>query len=138
MKCQSKEIRIETRLAYGDLSDVQTVEKTAEEIRASKLRKYSRVTEIQKNLKNCLEDYVAGLAFYNCLYTSGYVFSCKFNDSILTSEEAERKRDREDVAMGVMSLVEYSWLDAENRIIQDIVRRIHKNSKITSTADTII
>lgn len=51
MKCQSKEIRIETRLAYGDLSDVQTVEKTAEEIRASKLRKYSRVTEIHKNSK---------------------------------------------------------------------------------------
>lgn len=102
-----REIEFNVGLAYGDLSDVQTVEKTAEEVRASKLRKYSRVTEIQKNLKNCLEDYVAGLAFYNSLYTSGYVFSCKFNDSILTSEEAERKQDKEDVAMGVMSLVEY-------------------------------
>lgn len=102
-----REIEFNVGLSYGDLSDVQTVEKTAEEIRASKLRKYSRVTEIQKNLKNCLEDYVAGLAFYNSLYTSGYVFSCKFNDSILTSEEAERKQDKEDVAMGVMSLVEY-------------------------------
>lgn len=102
-----REIEFNVGLAYGDLSDVQTVEKTAEEVRASKLRKYSRVTEIQKNLKNCLEDYVAGLAFYNSLYASGYTFSCQFNDSILTSEEAERKQDKEDVAMGVMSLVEY-------------------------------
>lgn len=31
--------------------------------------------------------------------------------------------------------MESVWLDAENRIIQDIVRRIRKNSKITSTAD---
>lgn len=102
-----REIEFSVGLAYGDLSDVQQVEKTAEEVKSSKNRKYSRVTEIQKNLGNCLEDFVAGLAFYNGLYTSGYEFSCKFNDSILTSEEAERKRDREDVAMGVMSLVEY-------------------------------
>ena len=102
-----REIEFNVGLAYGDLSDAQQVEKTAEEVRTSKVRKYSRVTEIQKNLRNCLEDYVAGLAFYNSLYTSGYEFSCKFNDSILTSEEAERKRDKEDVAIGAMSLVEY-------------------------------
>ena len=102
-----REIEFNVGLAYGDLSDVQQVEKTAEEVRTSKTRKYSRVTEIQKNLSNCLEDFVSGLAFYNGLYTSGYEFSCKFNDSILSSEEAERKRDREDVAMGAMSLVEY-------------------------------
>lgn len=35
-----------------------------------------------------------------------------------------------------MSLrVESIWMDAENRIIQDIVRRIRKTGKITSTAD---
>ena len=37
---------------------------------------------------------------------------------------------------GKVSLrMESIWLEAENRIIQDVVRRIHKNSKITSTAD---
>ena len=102
-----REIEFNVGLAYGDLSDVQQVEKTAEEVRTAKVRKYSRVTAIQKKLSDCLEDYVAGLAFYNGLYTSGYEFSCKFNDSILTTEDVERKRDREDVAMGVMSLVEY-------------------------------
>lgn len=36
---------------------------------------------------------------------------------------------------GISLRMEAIWLDAENRIIQDVVRRIHKNSKITSTAD---
>ena len=102
-----REIEFVVGLSYGDLSDVQQVEKTAEEVRTSKIRKYSRVTEMQKNLKACLEEFAVGLAFYNGLYNSNYELLCKFNDSILTDEETERKRDKEDVAMGVMSLVEY-------------------------------
>lgn len=100
-------IEFNVGLAYGDLSNVQEVEKTASEIKASKARKYNRVTAIQNNLSECLEDFVAGLAFYNGLYTSGYEFNCKFNDSILTDEEAERQQDRQDVSMGVMPLWEY-------------------------------
>lgn len=102
-----RSIEFAVGLAYGDLSDVQQVEKTAAEVKASKARKYNRVTAIQGSLKNCLEDFIAGLAFYNGLYTSGYELTCKFNDSILTDEEEERKQDRQDVSMGVMSLVEY-------------------------------
>lgn len=36
---------------------------------------------------------------------------------------------------GVSLRMEAIWLEAESRIIQDIVRRIHKNGQITSTAD---
>ena len=54
-----------------------------------------------------MEDFAAGLAFYNGLYTSGYEFMCNFNDSILTDEETERQQDRQDVSMGVMSHLEY-------------------------------
>ena len=102
-----RQIEFAVGLSYGDLSDAQYVEKTATEIKASKSRKYNRVTAIQDKLKVCLEDLVAGLAFYNGLYTSGYEFQCHFNDSILTDEEAERQQDRQDVSMGVMSLAEY-------------------------------
>jgi len=102
-----RSIEFNVGLAYGDLSDVQEVEKTASEVKASKARKYNRVAAIQGKLKECLEDYAAGLAFYHNLYRSGYEFSCKFNDSILTDEETERQQDRQDVSMGVMSLVEY-------------------------------
>ena len=102
-----REIEFSVGLAYGDLSDVHEVAKTATEIKASKNRKYNRVTAIQNNLYNCLEDFAAGLAFYNSMLNSGYEFSCKFNDSILTDEEAERQQDRQDVSMGVMSQLEY-------------------------------
>ena len=102
-----REIEFSVGLAYGDLSDVQEVAKTATEIKVSKNRKYNRVTAIQNNLYDCLEDFAAGLAFYNSMLNSGYEFSCKFNDSILTDEEAERQQDRQDVSMGVMSHLEY-------------------------------
>lgn len=102
-----REIEFSVGLAYGDLSDVQEVAKTATEIKASKNRKYNRVTAIQNNLYDCLEDFAAGLAFYNSMLNSGYEFSCKFNDSILTDEETERQQDRQDVSMGIMSHLEY-------------------------------
>lgn len=102
-----REIEFSVGLAYGDLSDANEVAKTATEIKASKNRKYNRVNAIQENLHDCLEDFVAGLAFYNSMLNSGYEFSCKFNDSILTDEETERQQDRQDVSMGVMSHLEY-------------------------------
>lgn len=102
-----REIEFSVGLAYGDLSDAQEVAKTATEIKTSKSRKYNRVTAIQNNLYDCLEDFVAGLAFYNSMLNSGYEFSCKFNDSILTDEETERQQDRQDVSMGIMSHLEY-------------------------------
>ena len=102
-----REIEFNVGLAYGDLSDVQNVEKTATEVLASKTRKYNRVTAIQNNLEKCLQDFVQALAFYNGCYMSGVEFACKFKDSILTDEESERQQDRQDVSMGAMSLLEY-------------------------------
>lgn len=102
-----REIEFDVGLAYGDLSSVQEVSKTATEILTSKVRKYNRVNAIQSNLKVCLEDFVAGLAFFNGLYTSGYEFNCNFNDSILIDEETERLQDRQDVAAGFMQPWEY-------------------------------
>lgn len=102
-----RRIEFNTSLSYGDLSDTQYVEKTATELSIAKKRKYNMVTAIQKNLKECLEDLVYALAFYNALSKSGYDFICNFKDSILTDEEEERKQDRLDVGMGVMTLWEY-------------------------------
>lgn len=102
-----RRIEFNACLAYGDLSDAQLVEKTATEMKIAKKRKYNMVTAIQSNLKECLEDLVYALAFYNALTKSGYEFVCNFKDSILVDEETERAQDKADVAMGAMSLVEY-------------------------------
>lgn len=102
-----RRIEFNVGLAYGDLSDVSEVDKTATEAKIAKKRKYNTVTAIQANLKECLEDLVYALAFYNGLTQSGYEFVCTFKDSILIDEEEERAQDRQDVAMGVMGLAEY-------------------------------
>lgn len=102
-----RRIEFNVGLAYGDLSDVSEVDKTATEAKIAKKRKYNMVTAIQSNLKDCLEDLVYALAFYNGMTKSGYEFVCNFKDSILVDEEEERAQDRQDVAMGVMGLAEY-------------------------------
>jgi len=102
-----RSIEFSVSLSYGDLSRLSEVEKTATEVKAAKKRKYNMVTAIQKNLKDCLEDLVYALAFYNGLFTSGFEFVCGFKDSVLTDEEAERKQDLQDVAVGAMPLWEY-------------------------------
>ncbi|GAB5081337.1 hypothetical protein Osc1_05100 [Hominimerdicola sp. 21CYCFAH17_S] len=102
-----REIEFAVGLSYGDISDPQTVDKTATEVKSSKQRKYDTVTAIQENLRSCLDDLCYALAFYNCLTQSGYKFSVNFEDSVLTDDETKRNQDRQDVAMGVMPLWEY-------------------------------
>ncbi len=102
-----RRIEFNVALSYGDLSDAKDVEKTATEMKIAKKRKYNMVTAIQNNLKECLEDLVYALAFYNALTKSGYKFICEFKDSILVDEETEREQDKADVAIGAMTLLEY-------------------------------
>ncbi len=94
-------------LAYGDLSNPETVAKTATEIKSAKDRKYNTVSAIQKQLKYCLDDLVYALAFYNSLTTSGYTFVCDFKDSILTDEQTERTQDIQDLSLGIIQPWEY-------------------------------
>lgn len=102
-----RSIEFAVGLSYGDISNPQTVEKTATEILAAKKRKYNTVNAIQQNLRDCLDDLVYALAFWSAKTMSGYEFVCDFKDSILTDEETERQQDRQDVSMGVMRLEEY-------------------------------
>lgn len=107
-----REIEFVVGLAYGDISNPASVEKTATEVIAAKKRKYDTVTAIQSNLRDCLDDLVYALAFYNALTLSGYEFICDFKDSILVDEETERSHDMQMVSMGVMSLAEFrsKWM----------------------------
>ena len=102
-----RRIEFNVCLSYGDLSDVNDVDKTATEAKIAKKRKYNMVKAIQSNLKDCLEDLAYALAFYNALTQSGYEFLCNFKDSILVDEETERQQDRQDLAAGIMRPEEY-------------------------------
>lgn len=125
-------IEFNVGLAYGDLSDVQTVEKTATEIKHAKQRKYNRINAIETKLKSCLDDFVYGLAFYNKLSNSGYEFVCNFKDSILTDEETERKQDLQDVSIGALPLWKYimKW--------QGLTEEEAKAQAAETTANTVM
>lgn len=102
-----RDIEFEVGLSYGDISDPATVEKTAEEIKSTKNRKFNTVKAIQSNLKDCLEDLVYALAFYNSMATQPYEFKCDFKDSILTDEDKERQRDMQEIGAGIQQPWEY-------------------------------
>lgn len=63
-----KRVEFSCSLAYGTLSDPQSVEKTAEEIKSSKQRSFAAVCELQAALETALKDLLWVMDFYASLY----------------------------------------------------------------------
>lgn len=106
-----QKVEFNSGLAYGTLSDPQTVDKTAEEIKVSKQRSYATVKSIQNSLENALRDLAGAIDAWMTiegLAPPGEVdVSVSWDDSLVTDKETERKQDRQDVAMGAMQMWEY-------------------------------
>ena len=116
---QLRRIEFDCGLAYGTLSNTQDVEKTAEEIRSSKQRSYATVSDIQQALQKALEDLVDAIDFWvsaeNLAPDGVYEVSFDWDDSVITDNVEERNQDRQEVAMGAMTLLEYrmKWYGEE-------------------------
>lgn len=108
---QLKRVEFDCNLAYGTISDPNNVDKTAEEIKTSKQRSYSMVSDTQNALQNALEDLIKAMDFWTSIYglaPEGEInTSFEWDDSIVVDSEKARQTDRADVAMGAMTLVEY-------------------------------
>lgn len=108
---QLKRVEFDCNLAYGTLSDPNNVDKTAEEIKTSKQRSYSMVSDTQLALQNALNGLIVAMDFWVSIYglaPEGKInTSFEWDDSIVVDSEKARSTDRADVAMGAMSLVEY-------------------------------
>lgn len=109
---QLKLVEFNCCLAYGTLSDPQSVDKTATEIKTSKQRSYVMVSDTQMALQDALEDLVYAMHFWAVLYGlipagGNYEVSFDWDDSVIVDAEEDRNQDRNDVAMGVMRLEEY-------------------------------
>lgn len=93
-------------LAYGTLSDPQTVEKTAEEIKASKQRSYSTVRAMQTALQSALADLVYAMDVWTTiggLAPAGeYEVTFVWDDSIVTDTDKEFAQRLQMVSAGVM------------------------------------
>ncbi len=100
-------------LAYGTLSDPQTVEKTAEEVRTSKQRSYTQVSAIQKNLEFTLENLLYAYNYYAeyfGLSKSDAKLICTWDDSVLEDTDKEFQRRLQMVNAGLLSKEKFiSW-----------------------------
>lgn len=101
-------------LAYGTLSDVQVVSKTAEEIKSSKQRSYSTVADIQKSLKIAMEDLVNAMIILKSFYLGGTLtepdISFEFDDSLIVDTATEQKIRLQEVSAGLIKPESYlSW-----------------------------
>lgn len=89
-----KRIEFQCGLAYGTLSDPQSVEKTAAEVLASKQRSYATVSLIQRALQHAIEDLFYAMDVYATLYglapAGMYELAFDWDDSIV-NDPAERK-----------------------------------------------
>lgn len=93
-------------LAYGTLSDVQEMAKTATEITASKQRSFSTIVDVQKALEVSLEHLVGSMDYLTDLYSlapSGeYETSYHFDDSIIIDSKEEQAIMLQEVAANLI------------------------------------
>lgn len=82
-----KRIEFNCYLSYGTLSDPASVEKTAEEIKTSKQRSFTAVSDMQKALQTALEHLVWCMDLYASLYKlapkGNYETSFTWGDGVL-------------------------------------------------------
>jgi len=98
-------------LAYGTVSDPQSVDKTATEIKMSRQRSYATVTDVQKALKSALDQLMYAISVWASLYglagagTWSTVYD--FDDSVITDKDLQFQQDSRMVTQSLMSPVEF-------------------------------
>lgn len=101
-----RQIEFKCGLAYGTLSDPQNVDKTAEEIKASKQRSYQLVSDIQKALQKALEQLVYAMSVIGQISglptDSSYSMSFDWDDSIIIDKKEDMLSMQQDVASGIL------------------------------------
>ena len=101
-----RRIEFQCGLAYGTLSDPQTVEKTAEEIKSSKQRSYSTVASMQRALEAALDDLTYAMDVWATvakLTPAGkYETAYTWDDSIVTDTDKEFAQRMELARSGML------------------------------------
>lgn len=106
-----KKIEFNAGLAYGTISDPQSVEKTATEIKVSKQRFYATVTDTQKALRVAIGQLLWVMDTYTTLYklapAGKFQAGYEFDDSVVADHDTQFMEDSQAVGMYVMSKVEF-------------------------------
>ena len=117
-----RRIEFNVGLSYGDISDPQTVEKTATEIRSGKQRKYVLISSIQTALEHTFDALIYAMDVYATLYglaaDGEYEVTYDWGDSILDDQETkdnEFSRDLQLLSAGIMNDWEFrmKWMNED-------------------------
>ena len=127
-------------LAYGTLSEPNTVDKTATEIRSSKQRSYATVSKMQENLQKALENLIYAIDVLVTLYglapQGNYETSFNWDDSLIVDTEREQTLQMQEVSQGLRSKVKYIMFRyglTEEQAIEEL-QRIEEEKKKSQEA----
>ena len=133
-----KKVEFQSHLAFGTFSDPASTEKTATEIRASKQRSYSDVSDIQRALQSALDDLVYSMdklaSLYQLAPPGAYKTSHNWHDGVLQDEETQRTFDREDVLSGFLPKWQYNvkWRGMSEEEAKAAVRESQEEAGATA------
>ena len=133
-----KKVEFQSHLAFGTFSDPASTEKTATEIRASKQRSYSAVSDIQRALQSALDDLVYSMdklaSLYQLAPPGEYKTSYNWHDGVLQDEETQRTFDREDVLSGFLPKWQYNvkWRGMSEEEAKAAVRESQEEAGATA------
>jgi A118 family predicted phage portal protein len=106
-----RRVEFQCGLAYGTLSNPQTVDKTATELKIAKQRSAATVTDTQKALEKALNDLLYAMDVWvtlgNLAPRGPYEASFEWDDSIIIDHELQRQQDLQEQSRGIMSKLEY-------------------------------
>ncbi|WP_081014354.1 phage portal protein [Paraclostridium sordellii] len=104
-----RKVEFNCGLAYGTLSDINDVSKTATEIKTSRQRSYSTVKDIQKSLEKALKDLIVSMNDLATLYKLNISpididtdVSFDWDDSLVLDKDSELESMRNDVSAGIL------------------------------------
>ena len=106
-----KKIEFNCGLAFGTISDPNTIDKTATEIKMSKQRTAATITDTQKALQRCLDNLFEAMDAWATISSLGgkgkYAPVYKFDDSIVVDKEAQVQLDLQLEARTIIGKVEF-------------------------------
>jgi A118 family predicted phage portal protein len=106
-----RKVEFSSGLAYGTISDPNSIEKTATEIVSSKQRSYATITDTQKALQGAMENLIKSMdiwATIEGLAPKGkYDTKFEFDDSVVIDKEMQMASDMRMVTAAIMSKVEF-------------------------------
>ncbi len=114
-----RKIEFNSGLAYGTLSNVLNIDRTAEEIRVSKQRSYAHVCDIQASLRTALTNLADAMNVLCDLYSLApdgeYGVSFEFDDSIVADRKSEFEEKLKLYSAGIIKAWEIrKWYFGED------------------------